>query len=69
MNAESDLQVPELLGEASLQVWLDGGWGVDALLGEQTCTHADLGIIAGSNDVSKPRGWRWPRASRVALGA
>jgi lincosamide nucleotidyltransferase A/C/D/E len=27
-----------------LHVWLDGGWGVDALLGEQTRAHRDLDL-------------------------
>jgi lincosamide nucleotidyltransferase A/C/D/E len=28
-----------------MQVWLDGGWGVDALLGEQTRGHEDLDFV------------------------
>jgi lincosamide nucleotidyltransferase A/C/D/E len=36
------LQVCEELGTP---VWLDGGWGVDALLGNQTRTHADLDLV------------------------
>lgn len=38
----------ELLGEAArkgIDVWLDGGWGVDALLGEQTREHDDLDVF------------------------
>lgn len=27
-----------------LAVWIDGGWGVDALLGTQTRTHSDLDL-------------------------
>ena len=41
------------LEKASIQVWLDGGWGVDALVGEQTRDHADLDIILSSTDVPK----------------
>jgi hypothetical protein len=26
-------------------IWLDGGWGVDALVGEQTREHEDLNLI------------------------
>jgi lincosamide nucleotidyltransferase A/C/D/E len=29
---------------AGLRVWIDGGWGVDALLGEQTRPHHDLDL-------------------------
>lgn len=41
---------------ASIRVWLDGGWGVDALLGEQTRPHADLDIFMDAGDVSRMRG-------------
>ena len=27
-----------------IKVWVDGGWGVDALLGKQTRFHEDLDI-------------------------
>jgi lincosamide nucleotidyltransferase A/C/D/E len=40
--------VVEILGwlaAASADVWLDGGWGVDALVGEQTREHEDLDLI------------------------
>jgi lincosamide nucleotidyltransferase A/C/D/E len=30
---------------AGIDVWLDGGWAVDAALGEQTRSHQDLDII------------------------
>ena len=31
-------------GAMGIQLWIDGGWGVDALLGKQTLPHADLDI-------------------------
>jgi lincosamide nucleotidyltransferase A/C/D/E len=34
-----------LFQAADLEVWLDGGWAVDAVLGEQTRAHRDLDII------------------------
>jgi lincosamide nucleotidyltransferase A/C/D/E len=34
-----------------IDVWLDGGWGVDALLGEQTREHDDLDVVAARSDV------------------
>jgi lincosamide nucleotidyltransferase A/C/D/E len=34
-----------------IEVWLDGGWGVDALLGEQTREHDDLDLVAARSDV------------------
>jgi lincosamide nucleotidyltransferase A/C/D/E len=48
--------VVEILGwlsAASVDVWLDGGWGVDALVGEQTREHDDLDLIV--RDTHEPR--------------
>jgi lincosamide nucleotidyltransferase A/C/D/E len=53
MNADAVVQILAALEQASVQIWLDGGWGVDALLGEQTRDHADLDIILSSTDVAK----------------
>jgi len=33
--------------------WLDGGWGVDALLGEQTRIHGDLDVVVRCGDLSQ----------------
>lgn len=38
----------ELFDHLDIKVNLDGGWGVDALLGEQTRPHADLDIMVSS---------------------
>jgi lincosamide nucleotidyltransferase A/C/D/E len=35
----------DLFEELELEIWIDGGWGVDALLGEQTRNHADLDFL------------------------
>jgi lincosamide nucleotidyltransferase A/C/D/E len=39
------LRLVGLLGDAGVQSWVDGGWGVDALLGEQTRDHSDLDLV------------------------
>ena len=39
-----------LFDALGIQVWIDGGWGVDALLGEQTRAHQDLDIIISWED-------------------
>ncbi|MGH0035700.1 MAG: nucleotidyltransferase domain-containing protein [Myxococcota bacterium] len=44
MNEDAVLEVLETLEGAGVRAWLDGGWGVDALLGERTREHADLTI-------------------------
>jgi lincosamide nucleotidyltransferase A/C/D/E len=47
MWAEDVLGVLDALDGAGIRFWLDGGWGVDALLGEQTRDHSDLdGVVA-----------------------
>lgn len=36
-----------------VQLWLDGGWGVDALLEKQTRNHGDIDIVIQKKDVDK----------------
>ncbi|MEE1737945.1 amino acid transporter [Streptomyces sp. BE147] len=50
MSAEDVLDILDLLGGAGVDVWLDGGWGVDALLGRQTRAHDDLDIVVRHSD-------------------
>lgn len=38
------LTVLDLADAAGARVWLDGGWGVDVLLGVQTGQHGDLDV-------------------------
>jgi len=37
-----------------IEIWLDGGWGVDALLGEQTRPHKDLDIVVEQGSTNRP---------------
>ena len=39
------LQLLDWTDVAVVEVWLDGGWGVDALLGRQTRPHADVDVV------------------------
>lgn len=55
MTASSLLEVLRLIESAGVPVWLDGGRGVDALLGEQTRAHQDADIIVPVADVPKLR--------------
>lgn len=55
MDARAVLEILAALDHASVQVWLDGGWGVDALLGEQTRDHSDLDLIVSTTDVDRVR--------------
>ena len=45
MTAADVAKILEWFRAAGLDVWLDGGWGVDALVGEQTREHKDLDVI------------------------
>ena len=49
------VEIVRSLTDASIDVWLDGGWGVDALLGEQTRAHYDLDIVVRESDVPRLR--------------
>jgi lincosamide nucleotidyltransferase A/C/D/E len=51
MAAEEVAAIVADLEAAGVDVWLDGGWGVDALLEEQTRAHDDLDVVVGIDDV------------------
>ncbi len=55
MTAQAVIEFVQLLGHNQIDVCIDGGWGVDALLGEQTRTHADLDIAVQHKDVPQIR--------------
>jgi len=55
MTPSALLELLRVLDEAAISVWLDGGWGVDALLGVQTRPHKDVDIIARVSDTPKMR--------------
>jgi lincosamide nucleotidyltransferase A/C/D/E len=52
-KATSVLHVVDLLARAGVQVWLDGGWGVDALLGRVTRSHNDLDLVFSLDDLPR----------------
>src|SRR2546422_5781430 len=51
MVASDVVEVLDRLDGAGIEASLDGGWGVDALLGEQTRPHDDLDLIVRVVDV------------------
>jgi len=51
VNAEDVVSIYKLLTTNGIQVWLTGGWGIDALLGEHTRPHKDLDVIMLVDDV------------------
>ena len=56
VRAEDAISIYQRLLDNSIQVWLSGGWGIDALLGEQTRPHKDLDVIMLLDDVVRMRG-------------
>jgi lincosamide nucleotidyltransferase A/C/D/E len=55
MTAKDVIAFVKLLEQNHIDVCIDGGWGVDALLGEQTRPHADLDIAVQHKDVARIR--------------
>jgi lincosamide nucleotidyltransferase A/C/D/E len=52
-SGEDVIRIYKYLSGNNVQVWLTGGWGIDALLGEQTRPHKDLDIIMLLEDVRR----------------
>lgn len=55
MTIDDVAGILDRLEEGGIEAWLDGGWGVDALLGEQTRPHDDLDVILRVDDVPAMR--------------
>jgi lincosamide nucleotidyltransferase A/C/D/E len=55
MTAKDVIEIVKLLNQNNIDVVIDGGWGVDALLGKQTRTHADLDVAVAHKDVPRIR--------------
>jgi hypothetical protein len=45
MTAKEAIELYELFDQHGIKVWIDGGWGVDALLGHQTRKHNDYNVL------------------------
>jgi lincosamide nucleotidyltransferase A/C/D/E len=55
MTAQDVVEFVRLCEQNDIEVYIDGGWGVDALLGEQTRPHSDLDIALEHKDVPRLR--------------
>jgi lincosamide nucleotidyltransferase A/C/D/E len=51
MEAGEVARLVALLDSRGVEVWVDGGWGVDALLREQVREHDDLDLVALRNQM------------------
>jgi len=57
MHAEDVVEVVDLLEDAGIAVWVDGGWGIDALIGEQSRPHDDLDVVIDIQQVAEAITW------------
>ena len=55
MTPKNLLYFYNTLQNLNIEIWIDGGWGVDALLEKQTRTHDDLDIVIQEKDLLKLR--------------
>lgn len=55
VSAQDVVRIYQFLLDNGIQIWLSGGWGIDALLGEQTRPHKDLDVIMLLDDVGRAR--------------
>lgn len=55
MNASDVVELYDQLVRLEIELWLDGGWAVDALLGGETRPHEDVDIVIEDKHVSKLR--------------
>ncbi len=51
MQSETVVELLKLFQQNGIEIVVDGGWGVDALLGRQTRSHNDLDIALQHKDV------------------
>jgi lincosamide nucleotidyltransferase A/C/D/E len=68
MTEADVVEVLEWLDGGGVGVWVDGGWGVDALLGEQTREHEDLDLIVRDDHVARMRDVLQEHGFRPSLG-
>jgi len=53
MSRNAVIELMQLFDQNDIEVFVDGGWGVDALLGKQTRSHEDLDIALQRKDVPR----------------
>ncbi len=53
MDAHDVIDLLTALDDEGVAYWLDGGWGVDCLLGEQTRAHSDLDLVVPRADLPR----------------
>ena len=75
MTATEVLEVLGWLEMAAVDVWVDGGWGVDTLVGEETRPHPELDLaldrdeLEGARQALDERGFEHDTTSTGTSGA
>ena len=52
MEKKDVIDLYNKLENLNIKIWIDGGWGVDALRGKQTRFHKDLDITIQQKDIA-----------------
>lgn len=55
MDADDVVELLDALDERGITHWVDGGWGVDCLLGVQTRQHSDVDLVVDRADLDVVR--------------
>jgi lincosamide nucleotidyltransferase A/C/D/E len=55
LEVEQVSRLLDLFARAGVDVWVDGGWGVDALIGRQTRPHSDLDLVVPAGSIATLR--------------
>jgi len=69
MGADDVLEIVGRLEAAGVAVWLDGGWGVDALLGTEHRPHRDVDVVLRLADAERALTALAPLGFGLALDA
>lgn len=55
VSGDQLIELLDLLARIEFEIWVDGGWAVDVLVGRQTRLHDDLDIAIESRFVERAR--------------
>jgi len=69
MSQDDVLEIVGRLEAAGVPVWLDGGWGVDALLGTEHRPHRDVDVVLRLADAERALAALAPLGFGIALDA
>lgn len=53
MSSGAAQAIVRRLEDAGIVTWFDGGWGVDALLGRESRSHADVDLVLDRGDLPR----------------